>query len=60
MKVNEFIFPANFYIVNMNDDNSANSAVLLLGRPFMSTVRTKINVHEGTLSVEFERGNSHF
>nr|XP_027097561.1 uncharacterized protein LOC113717107 [Coffea arabica] len=53
VKVNEFIFPADFYIVDMNDDNSVNSAVLLLGRPFMSTARTKIDVHEGTLSVKF-------
>ncbi|XP_071916300.1 uncharacterized protein [Coffea arabica] len=54
VKVNEFIFPADFYIVNMNDDNSVNSTVLLLSRPFMSTVRTKIDVYEGTLSVEFD------
>ncbi|XP_027062064.1 uncharacterized protein [Coffea arabica] len=54
VKVNEFIFPADFYIVDMNDDNSVNSVVLLLGRPFMSTARTKIDVHEGTLSVEFD------
>ena len=54
VKVNEFIFPADFYIVDMNDDNSVNSAVLLLGRPFMSTARIKIDMHEGTLSVEFD------
>ena len=54
VKVNEFIFPADFYIVDMNDDNSVNSTVLLLSRPFMSTVRTKIDVYEGTLSVEFD------
>nr|XP_027120589.1 uncharacterized protein LOC113737579 [Coffea arabica] len=55
VKVNEFIFPADFYIVDMNDDNLVNSAVLLLGRPFMSIGRTKIDVHENTLSVEFDR-----
>ncbi|XP_071921722.1 uncharacterized protein [Coffea arabica] len=54
VKVNEFIFPADFYIVDMNDDTSVNSAVLLLSRPFMNTARTKIDVHEGTLSVEFD------
>nr|XP_027066470.1 uncharacterized protein LOC113692278 [Coffea arabica] len=54
VKVNEFIFPADFYIVDMNDDNLVSSAVLLLGRPFMSTGRTKIDVHENTLSVEFD------
>ncbi|XP_071921856.1 uncharacterized protein [Coffea arabica] len=54
VKVNEFIFPVNFYIVDMNDEYSTNSAVILMGRPFMSTARTKIDVHEGTLSVEFD------
>ncbi|XP_027166496.1 uncharacterized protein LOC113766512 [Coffea eugenioides] len=54
VKVNEFIFPADIYIVDMNDKTSVNSAALLLGRPFMSTARTKIDVHEGTLSVEFD------
>nr|XP_027101748.1 uncharacterized protein LOC113722694 [Coffea arabica] len=54
VKVNEFIFPVDFYIVDMNDEYSTDSAVILLGRPFMSTARTKIDVHEGTLSVEFD------
>ena len=54
VKVNEFIFPVDFYIVDMNDAYSTDSAVILLGRPFMSTARTKIDVHEGTLSVEFD------
>ncbi|XP_027181627.1 uncharacterized protein LOC113780002 [Coffea eugenioides] len=46
VKVNEFIFPTDFYIVDMNDDTSVNSAVLLLDRSFMSTARIKIDVHE--------------
>ncbi|XP_071939097.1 uncharacterized protein [Coffea arabica] len=48
VKVNEFIFPADFYFVDMNDDNSVKSTVLLLGRPFMSMARTKIDMHEVT------------
>ncbi|XP_027166302.1 uncharacterized protein LOC113766291 [Coffea eugenioides] len=48
VKVNEFIFPADFYFVDMNDDNSVNSTVLLMGRPFMSMARTKIDMHEVT------------
>ena len=54
MKVNEHIFLAGFYIIDMDDDYSVNSYLILLGRPFTSTVRTKIDVHEGTLSVEFD------
>ena len=60
VKVNEFIFPVDFYIVDMNDEYSTDSAVILLGRPFMSTARTKIDVHEGTLSVEFDGENVTF
>ncbi|XP_065880978.1 uncharacterized protein [Euphorbia lathyris] len=54
VQVNELIFPVDFYILKMENDASRNSAPLLLGRPFMKTARTKIDVHEGTLSVEFD------
>ncbi|XP_027166479.1 uncharacterized protein LOC113766519 [Coffea eugenioides] len=54
VKVNELIFPADFYIVDIYDDYSINLTLILLGRPFMSTARTKIDVHEGTLYVEFD------
>ncbi|XP_027166446.1 uncharacterized protein LOC113766452 [Coffea eugenioides] len=49
VKVNEFIFPADFYIVDMNDDNLVSSAVLLLGRPFMSTDFLEQNLMEDKL-----------
>ncbi|XP_052490810.1 uncharacterized protein LOC105785001 [Gossypium raimondii] len=34
VKVNELVFPADFYIINMEDDNSTNSSDILLGRSF--------------------------
>ncbi|KAG8493358.1 hypothetical protein CXB51_010940 [Gossypium anomalum] len=37
VKVNELIFPADFYIINMEDDNLANLFEIFLGRPFLST-----------------------
>ncbi|XP_017622191.1 uncharacterized protein LOC108466378 [Gossypium arboreum] len=37
VKVNELIFFADFYIIDMQDDNSANLSEILLGRPFLST-----------------------
>ncbi|XP_017617591.1 uncharacterized protein LOC108462108 [Gossypium arboreum] len=43
-KVNELVFPADFYIIHMEDDNSANSSDIILGRPFLSTARTRIDV----------------
>ncbi|KAG6519322.1 hypothetical protein ZIOFF_022815 [Zingiber officinale] len=52
IKVRELIFPANFYILNMEGDYLANRSPLILGRPFLKTTRTKIDVHVGILSIE--------
>ncbi|XP_042416745.1 uncharacterized protein LOC122005689 [Zingiber officinale] len=52
VKVRELIFPANFYILDMEGDVLANRAPLILGHPFLKTARTKIDVHAGTLSME--------
>ncbi|XP_016690777.1 uncharacterized protein [Gossypium hirsutum] len=54
VKVNELVFPVDFYIINMEDDNSTNSFDILLGRPFLSTASAKINVQSGTLTMEFD------
>lgn len=56
VKVNELIFPTDFYVINMGDehDKSSNFSPILLGRPFLKIVRTKIDVHDGTLSMEFD------
>ncbi|XP_042396420.1 uncharacterized protein LOC121986519 [Zingiber officinale] len=52
VKVRELIFPADFYILDMEGDVLANRAPLILGHPFLKTARTKIDVHAGTLSME--------
>ncbi|XP_040955935.1 uncharacterized protein [Gossypium hirsutum] len=54
VKVNELVFPADFYMINMEDDNSTNSSDILLGRPFLSTASAKIDVQSGTLTMEFD------
>ena len=53
VQVNKLIFPADFYILDMEDESSINRATLILGRPFLKTAKTKIDVHTGTLSMEF-------
>ncbi|XP_071905656.1 uncharacterized protein [Coffea arabica] len=53
VQVNELVFPVDFYILDMGDEKSLNPSPILLGRPFLSTVRTKIDVNEGTLSMKF-------
>ncbi|KAK4388076.1 hypothetical protein Sango_2414200 [Sesamum angolense] len=54
VQVNELVFPADFYVLDMREDNSPNSTSILLGRPFLKTARTKIDVHVGTLTMEFD------
>lgn len=54
VKVNGLVFPANFYILDMDDESVPCSTPILLGRPFLKTARTKINAHEGNLTMEFD------
>ncbi|KAH9781478.1 Endonuclease [Citrus sinensis] len=54
VQVNELVFPADFYVLDMEDDNSSNFVPILLGSPFLKTARTKMDVHKGTLTMEFD------
>ncbi|CAN6695216.1 unnamed protein product [Malus baccata var. baccata] len=54
IRVNHLIFPADFYVLEMDESDHAPSLPILLGRPFMKTARTKIDVFNGTLSMEFD------
>ncbi|XP_026420095.1 uncharacterized protein LOC113316080 [Papaver somniferum] len=58
--VNDLGFPTDFYVLNMNDENSPKSTPLLLGRPFLSTAGTKIDVQNGTFTMEFDGAVIHF
>ncbi|KAL0431089.1 UNVERIFIED_CONTAM: hypothetical protein Sradi_0734900 [Sesamum radiatum] len=46
IKVNDLLFPVDFYILKMGTEELDNSASVLLGRPFMKTAKTKIDVDE--------------
>ncbi|XP_071900943.1 uncharacterized protein [Coffea arabica] len=54
VQVNELVFLADFYVLYMRDERALNLSPILLDRPFLSAVRTKIDVNEGTLSMEFD------
>jgi len=54
VRVGELIFPADFYILDMEEGFSRSSAPNIFGRSFLKTARTKIDVHAGTLSMEFD------
>ncbi|RDX93186.1 hypothetical protein CR513_24584, partial [Mucuna pruriens] len=53
VQVNELIFPADFYVLDMEDETSGKGSTLILGQPFLMTARTKIGVHARTFSMEF-------
>ncbi|XP_071939809.1 uncharacterized protein [Coffea arabica] len=46
VQVNNLVFPADFYILDMSDERSPNPSPILLRRPFLSTARTKIDAPE--------------
>jgi len=52
IQVQHLIFPIDVYIVKMEEDNSSTSCPLLLGRPFLKTAHTKIDVFAGLLTME--------
>ncbi|XP_031096961.1 uncharacterized protein LOC116001211 [Ipomoea triloba] len=52
LQVNNLIFPTDFYVLDM--ENNDHSAPILLGRPFLKTAKTKIDIHSGTLTMEFD------
>ncbi|XP_030940178.1 uncharacterized protein LOC115965126 [Quercus lobata] len=51
VQVNDLVFPADFYVLDM--ENGDQNTPILLGRPFLKTSKTKIDVHSGTLTMEF-------
>ncbi|XP_068320597.1 uncharacterized protein [Pyrus communis] len=54
VQVNNLIFPVDFYVLDMEDSSHSTPLPILLGRPFMKTARTKIDVFKGTLMMEFD------
>ncbi|KAM2342889.1 hypothetical protein ACFX1X_015233 [Malus domestica] len=54
VQVDNLIFPADFYVLEMEDSTNVTPLPILLGRPFMKTARTKIDVFKGTLTMEFD------
>ena len=48
VKVDKFLFPINFMVMDMNKDNEV---LLILGRPFTKTAKIMIDVDDGKLTV---------
>ncbi|XP_050154241.1 uncharacterized protein LOC126628547 [Malus sylvestris] len=54
VQVNELIFPADFFVLEMEHDPMRTTLPLILGRPFLRTARTKIDVYDSTLTMEID------
>ncbi|XP_024027977.1 uncharacterized protein LOC112093540 [Morus notabilis] len=51
VKVDKFIFPADFIVLDMEE---GQEILIILGRPFLATGRTLINVQKGHLILRFQ------
>ncbi|KAJ9555676.1 LOW QUALITY PROTEIN: hypothetical protein OSB04_010290 [Centaurea solstitialis] len=58
VQLNELVFPANFYVIDMEEDSHPKSTSIL--EALLKTAKTKIDVHKGTLSMEFDGNVIHF
>ncbi|XP_038876922.1 uncharacterized protein LOC120069274 [Benincasa hispida] len=54
LQVRDLIFPVDFYILKMDEISTHSSSTILLGRPFMKTAKTKIDIDKGCLSIKFD------
>ncbi|CAM8949315.1 unnamed protein product [Rhodiola kirilowii] len=54
VQVGELVFPADFYVLKMENSGPTDHALILLGRPFLRTSKMKIDCGSGTLSMEVE------
>ena len=52
VKVKDLVFLANFYIFYMEDKSSSHGSTLILGKPFLTTAQTKIDVHARIFSIK--------
>ncbi|CAN6542449.1 unnamed protein product [Malus baccata var. baccata] len=53
VQVDHLIFLADFYVLDMEDSIHSPPSPLLLGRPFMKTAQTKIDVAKGAVTMAF-------
>jgi hypothetical protein len=54
VQVDGLVFPADFYILDMEKNDFSDLTPILFGRPFLKTAKTKIDVDDGTLTMEFD------
>ncbi|XP_023750950.2 uncharacterized protein LOC111899330 [Lactuca sativa] len=60
VQVNQLVFPVDFYVIDLEEKTPSKSFMILLGRPFMHTAHTIIDVHKGKITMEFDGETIHF
>ncbi|XP_042027257.1 uncharacterized protein LOC121774448 [Salvia splendens] len=53
VKVHGFLYPADFHVIRMSENESAESSGVLLGRPFLRTAKTIIDVFDETICLDY-------
>ncbi|KAM1224911.1 hypothetical protein ACFX2G_044693 [Malus domestica] len=53
VQVNHLIFPVDFYVLEMDESDHSPTLPILIGRPFMKTAQTKIDVAKGLVTMAF-------
>jgi len=59
VQVRDLIFPADFYVIDMGDDDTPTPNSILLGRPFMKTSNIIIDMKNDTISMECDEQKIH-
>ena len=57
VKVDKFIFPVDFIVLDMEEDNDTP---IILGRPFLATGKVIIDVKHGKLALQVDNENVKF
>ncbi|XP_042059475.1 uncharacterized protein LOC121803979 [Salvia splendens] len=55
LKVNDFLYLADFFVIKMTEPTTRESSGVLPGRSFLSMASTIIDVRNGTISLDFNR-----
>ena len=53
VQIDGLVFPIDFCVLDMDNENFVNPSPILLSWPFFSIARVRINVSKGTLTMEF-------
>ncbi|KAL5559681.1 hypothetical protein UlMin_035892 [Ulmus minor] len=51
---NEMVLLTDFYVLDMCEETSSKATPLVLGMPFIKTAHIEIDIHNGTLTMEFD------